>query len=115
MVESYKYKSKIATAIAFIAMFIVYLGKDGLSQFIPEEYAFLIPILVFAAGYVLAQSTEDKRVKVAELLVHDKYNQTEEVDPTAEYQDESYPEVGDDDDGCWIHLHTWRTNSRYLT
>ena len=100
MVGSYKYKSKIATAVSFIAAFIVYIGKDGLAQYIPPEYANWIPIIVFIAAYIVTQTTEDKRVKVAELLVHDKYNQTEEVDPTAEYQDESYPEVGDDDDSC---------------
>ena len=69
MVETYKYKSKIATAISFIAALITYLGKDGLTEIMPAEYAFLIPILVFAAGYVLAQKTENKRVEVAEQMV----------------------------------------------
>jgi len=107
MVETYKYKSKIATAIAFIAALISYLGKDGLAQFIPEEYAFLIPILVFAAGYVLAQSTENKRVEVAEQMVHEQYNKpTQEddvVDPTINDEDEITDDpviVGEEDEGC---------------
>ena len=80
MVESYKNKSRLATAIAFIAALISYLGKEGLAQFIPEEYAFLIPILVFAAGYVLAQKTEDTRVEVAEQLVREDYQNSSEED-----------------------------------
>ena len=72
MTESYKTKSRIATAIAFIAALISYLGVDGLKQIIPAEYAGAIPIIVFVAGYILAQSTEDKRVEVAEQLVREE-------------------------------------------
>ena len=71
--ESYKNKSKIATIIAFLAGFIAYIGKDGLAQIIPEEYAAIIPVIVFIAGYILTQSTENKRVVVAEQLVRDEY------------------------------------------
>ncbi|MBQ6220042.1 MAG: hypothetical protein IJH63_00270 [Methanobrevibacter sp.] len=73
MVETYKYKSKAATAISFLAALIAYLGKDGLAQYIPPEYASLIPILVFAAGYVITQETENTRVAVAEQMVHEEY------------------------------------------
>lgn len=108
MVETYKYKSKFATAIAFIAALVSYLGKDGLAQYIPEEYAFLIPILVFAAGYVVAQSTENKRVQVAEQMVHEQYNEpgvteTDDilVDPTIEDEIEETDDViVGDEDGC---------------
>lgn len=80
MTETYKYKSKIATAIAFIAALIAYLGEDGLRQIMPPEYAFLIPILIFIAGYILAQSTENKRVDVAEKMVMEQYaNQNQDV------------------------------------
>ena len=75
MEETYKYKSKIATAIAFIAAFIVYIGKDGLAQFIPAEYANLIPIIILIAGYILTQTTENKRVEVAEEMVREEYGQ----------------------------------------
>ena len=87
MVESYKYKSQIATAISFIAAFIVYVGEPGLRQIIPPEYAFLAPILVLLAGYFVTQQTENKRVDVAEQIVHDQYD-----DPTPE------DETGDEDD-----------------
>ena len=71
MTESYKLKSKIATAVAFIAAFIVYIGEPGLRQIIPVEYSYFIPILVLLAGYFVTQSTENKRVEVAEKLVHE--------------------------------------------
>lgn len=103
MVETYKYKSKIATAIAFIAVIIVYLGKDGLAQIIPPEYAYTIPLIVFVAGWILAQTTENKRVDVAEQMILEKLgneNPITDVDPTAEYENEEYPVVGDDEDGC---------------
>lgn len=80
MVETYKYKSKIATAISFIAAFIVYIGKDGLTEIIPAEYANLIPIIVLIAGYILTQSTEDKRVNVAEQMVYEQIAK-DNVDP----------------------------------
>ena len=100
MVETYKYKSKTATAIAFIAALISYLGKDGLTQIMPAEYAFLIPILVFAAGYVLAQTTENKRVEIAEQMIQEEYENNNNiiVDPTVNIDSEE-DTVGDSD-GC---------------
>ena len=89
MVTTYKYKSKIATAISFIAALIAYLGKDGLTEIMPAEYAFLIPIIIFCAGYVLTQSTENKRVEVAEQMIIEQYAKLlpiEEVDPASEYE-----------------------------
>lgn len=96
--QSYKYKSKIATAVSFIAAAIIYIGKDELAQIMPPEYASLASLIVLIAGYVLTQSTENKRVNIAELLIEAKYNPITDVDPTAEYEKESYPEVGDDVD-----------------
>ena len=95
MVESYKYKSQIATAAALIAGLIVYIGKDNLATIVPAQYANWIPIIVMIAGYVLAQVTENKRVEVAEQIVREEY-----IDPTAEEDDDLV--VGDDtdDDGC---------------
>lgn len=96
MTESYKIKSKIWTAISFIAAFIVYIGKDGLAQFIPNEYANIIPIIVLIAGYIITQKTEDKRVNVAEKLIHEQYN-----DPTPEVLNDEYTEeVGDAENDC---------------
>ena len=71
--KSFKYKSKIATAISFIAAFIAYIGRDGLAEVMPAEYAYLVPIIVFLAGYILSQSTENTRVDVAEQLIKEQY------------------------------------------
>ena len=100
MTETYKYKSKIATAISFLAALVIYLGQDGLTEVMPQEYAYLIPIIVFIAGYIATQSTENKRVEVAEQMMIEKYAKlvpTEDVDPVSEYENlnEEYT-TGDD-------------------
>ena len=99
MVKTYKYKSKIATAISFMAALIAYLGKDGLTQIMPPEYANLIPIIIFCAGYVLTQSTEDKRVEIAEQMITEKYEDEDVVNPDSEevIEDDT---TGDCEDGC---------------
>ena len=109
MVESYKYKSKIATAIGFLATIIVSLGKDGLTKIIPAEYVWIIPVLVTIASWILAQKTEDHRVVVAEQKAIEDYqnefeNVTEDddVDPTIEDEDEIIidDEIVGDEDGA---------------
>lgn len=88
MTESYRIKSKIATLISFLAALIAYLGKDGLTEIMPVEYASTIPVIVFLAGYILTQSTENKRVEIAEQLIQEKYTtpSLDDVDPASEYE-----------------------------
>lgn len=108
MVESYKYKSKIATAIGFLATIIVSLGKDGLTKIIPAEYVWIIPVLVTIASWILAQKTEDHRVVVAEQkAIEDYQNEITtdddiDVDPTIEDEDEIIidDEIVGDEDGA---------------
>lgn len=99
--ETFKYKSKITTAISFLAAFIVYIGKDGLAQIIPAEYAYYIPIIIFIAGYIATQATENKRVEVAEQMVYEKLD-VGSPDPASEYEnlneDYNIP-LGDEEDG----------------
>ena len=66
--KSYKIPSKVTNLVVFLAAFIVYIGRDGLLQILPEQLAYLAPIIVLIAGYIAAQKTEDKRVEVAEQL-----------------------------------------------
>lgn len=105
MTETYKYKSKIATAIAFIAAFISYIGRDGLTEILPAEYSYIIPIIVFIAGYILTQSTENKRVETAEQMIIEKYD-IGALDPAEEYgnldQEYNIPidERDDENGGC---------------
>lgn len=103
MVETYKYKSKIATVIAFAATIIAFLGKDGLAHIIPAEYTWLIPTLIGLASYVLAQKTEDTRVDVAEQMVLEKIgnqNPIDDIDPCNDYEELNDIMVGDDDGGA---------------
>ncbi len=83
-ITSYKNQSKIATAIAFIAAFIVYIGKDELAKLLPQEYAYLAGIIVLIAGYIVAQKTENKRVNIAEKIIEEQY--TPEDEPTNEIE-----------------------------
>ena len=109
-IESYKYKSKIATAIGFLATIIVSLGKDGLTKIIPAEYVWIIPVLVTLASWILAQKTEDHRVVVAEQKAIEDYkneiittdNDDVDVDPTIEDEDEIIidDEIVGDEDGA---------------
>lgn len=78
MVESYKYKSKAANAIVFLAGLITYIGVDNLSKIMPVEWAYLAPIIVMIAGYIIVQTTENTRVEVAEQIITEKYNRDED-------------------------------------
>ncbi|MBQ9024765.1 MAG: hypothetical protein IJ104_00650 [Methanobrevibacter sp.] len=100
MVQSYKIKSKAANAIVFLAGLITYIGKDALVEILPKELAYLSPIIVLIAGYVVVQSTENTRVERAEKLAVINYeaenNQT--IDPAAEYSSlNTNDAVGEDD------------------
>ena len=72
MVESYKFKSKLATAIGGIATIISVLGIDQLTQIFPG-YGQYIPVIVALATWYLSQTTENKRVEVAEELAVQNY------------------------------------------
>ena len=78
MVQSYKNKSKLANAIVFIAGLITYIGVDNLSKIMPVEWAYLAPIIVMIAGYIIVQTTENTRVNVAEQIITEKYNRDED-------------------------------------
>lgn len=95
MIESYKLKSKLATAIGAIATIISVLGVHQLTQIFPG-YGQYIPAIVGLASWYLAQSTENKRVKVAEQIIHEQYSD----EPVDEYEDGLNQEytTGDEDD-----------------
>ena len=99
MVETYKYKSKIATAISFIAAAIVYIGKDELTKVMPTEYAFLAGFIVLLAGFIVTQGTENKRVNIAEQIVYEQMAKENIIDPTEPVMNDEY-ECGCEEDGC---------------
>ncbi|MGN0176654.1 MAG: hypothetical protein ACI389_02330 [Methanobrevibacter sp.] len=88
--KTYKNKSKIATGMAFLATFILYIGKDGLTEILPVEYAGIIPIIIYLAAYFVAQNTENKRVEVAEQMMLEELRDScncedDDMDSTGEY------------------------------
>ena len=104
-IESYKTKSKIATAIGGIATIISVLGVEQLNSLFPG-YGQFIPAIVALATWYLSQTTENKRVEVAEQLVHEQYNDpTPEINPEYEVGSmeneindiQTEPEFEDDD------------------
>lgn len=90
MVESYKVKSKIATAVGAIATIISIVGVNQLQAILPSVAEY-IPVIFALATWYLSQTTENKRVEVAEQLVHEQYN-----NPTDDVLNEEYS-VGDED------------------
>lgn len=102
-IQTYKYKSKIATAISFLAAFIVYVGKDELAKILPTEWAYLAPIIVLIAGYIATQATENKRVDVAEKMLLEQFGNlipTEDIDPASEYEPLNEEYEVDSDESC---------------
>ena len=75
MTESYKYKSKLATAIGGICTIISVLGVQELTEIFPG-YGQYIPAIVAIATWYISQTTENKRVEIAEQLIHEQYNDT---------------------------------------
>lgn len=84
MVESYKFKSKLATAVGGIATIISVLGVDQLQALFPT-FGKYIPAIVALATWYVAQSTENTRVERAQEMVHEEYAQKEdEAEPEQE-------------------------------
>ena len=59
MVESLKNYSRAVNIIVFICSLITYLGVDGLSNIVPNEYKYVIPTIIAIAGFVLVQLSEE--------------------------------------------------------
>jgi hypothetical protein len=66
MVKSFKNYSRLINLVVFICGLITFLGVENLRTVIPENFQYLIPVVVLSAGYILVQLSEDKRVKRAE-------------------------------------------------
>ena len=67
--ESLKNYSRAINVIVFICSLITYLGFDGLSNIVPDEYKYIVPTIITIAGFILVQLSEDARVSRAEELV----------------------------------------------
>ena len=74
MTRTYKYKSRIITALAFLAMLVAAISPEAWQTLLPESYWVLIPTIIAIATYAATQLSEEKRVEVAETLVVEKQN-----------------------------------------
>lgn len=88
MVESYKIKSKLITAIGGIATIISVLGVNQLEALFPEFGKF-IPAIVAIATWYTSQISENKRVERAEQIVHEQYQESETNAVDSESKDEN--------------------------
>jgi len=95
MTETYKYKSRLITAIAFIIMLLAAITPEAWQNILPGEYWVFIPTIMGIITYAAAQLSEEKRVEVAETMVIEKQNEILGQPLTnEEYITE------DDEDGC---------------
>lgn len=67
--ESLKNYSRAVNIIVFICSLITYLGVDGLTNIVPDEYKYIVPTIITIAGFILVQLSEESRVSRAEELV----------------------------------------------
>ena len=75
MTETYKYKSRLITAIAFIIMLLAAITPEAWQNILPGEYWVFIPTIIAALTWLAAQLSEEKRVEVAETMVIEKQNE----------------------------------------
>ena len=92
MTESYKFKSKLATAIGAICTIISIVGVNQLQTILPS-FSEYIPIIFAFATWYISQNTENKRVEIAEKLIEEKYIDN---DPASEYETEPAGDEKDD-------------------
>lgn len=101
MTESYKFKSKLTTAIGGICTIITTLGVDQLEAIVPYWGKF-IPVLVAIATWYTSQTTEDTRVERAEKIAveeyqkQQKYGSYDTIDGSADSEDDDL--TGEQDD-----------------
>lgn len=74
MTTTYKYKSRLITAIAFIIMLLAAITPDAWQSLLPNQYWVFIPTIMGIITYAAAQLSEEKRVEVAETMVIEKQN-----------------------------------------
>lgn len=72
---TYKYKSRLITAMAFVAMLLAAITPDAWQSLLPNQYWVFIPTIIAILTYLSAQISEEKRVEVAETIVIEKQNE----------------------------------------
>lgn len=72
---TYKYKSRLITAIAFVAMLLAAITPDAWQSLLPNQYWVFIPTIITILTYLSTQISEEKRVEIAEKIVLEKQNE----------------------------------------
>ena len=73
--KSLKNPTRVLTALMFLAGFIYSIGADGLTQILPWAPHFVITALVTFSTYVITQYGTEQRIKRAEALKDQEYNE----------------------------------------
>ena len=66
MTTTYKYKSRLITAISFIITILAFISADEWASVLPQDLVVFAPTIVAVIGYIASQLSEEKRVVVAE-------------------------------------------------
>lgn len=66
MTTTYKYKSRLITAISFLITILAFISADEWASVLPHDFVFLAPTIVAIIGYIGSQLSEEARVVRAE-------------------------------------------------
>ena len=66
MTTTYKYKSRLITAISFVITILAFISVDEWASVLPQDFVFLAPTIVAIIGYIASQLSEEARVVRAE-------------------------------------------------
>jgi len=66
MTTTYKYKSRLITAISFVITILAFISVDEWASVLPRDFVFLAPTIVAIIGYIASQLSEEARVVRAE-------------------------------------------------
>lgn len=77
MITTFKHKSRIITIIATVFTALGTLTVEQWTNILPPELSQYATIIVILIGFIVAQLSEEKRVEVAQKLVHLTYQNDE--------------------------------------
>ena len=103
MTKTYKYNSRLITAIAFLVMLLAAITPEAWQSLLPENYWVIIPTITAVLTYLAAQLSEEKRVNVAEQLIIESQADLINQQETNDYNEPLTPlnDVDEtDDDNC---------------
>ena len=66
MTTTYKYKSRLITAISFVITILAFISADEWASVLPQDLVVFAPTIVAVIGYIASQLSEEARVVRAE-------------------------------------------------